>query len=118
MGEFFGGKPDSIRSEDVLLSPRKGRGRPPKRLLRVSDAKGKMEVTVEQEDSSKLSKDKLDTNDIFILDNSGLAIYIWVGKGANKEERKFALPACVEYLKSKGELGVPVARVMEGSEPQ
>jgi len=109
---FFGGKPDKIRSEHHVQKKR-----PPKRMLRVSDAKGEMEVTVEVE--GRLDAGLLDTgaDDIFICDN-GMAIYIWVGRGSNPAERKHCMVACVDYLNKHGrDLNVPIVRVLEGKEP-
>merc|ERR1719242_2434619 len=80
-----------------------------------SDASGVMEIN--EVSSGKLDKSKLDSNDAFILDGGG-ALFIWIGKAANKAEKREAMKYAVQYLHDQGrDAGVPIARVMEGKEP-
>jgi len=65
----------------------------PKKLFRLSDASGKMVFTQE----GKCSKSSLDTNDVFVFD-SGNAVYVWIGKGASKEERAKGMGFATQYL--------------------
>lgn len=67
----------------------------PPQMYRISDSTGKLEFSKEQE--GKLNFDKLDTNDCFLVD-SGTSVFIWVGKGASKEERKNGMKYGVDYL--------------------
>jgi len=109
---YFGGRPDSIKDEEeekkekeVVLS-----------LQHVSDASGVMECN--EVCSGKLDKSKLDSNDTFILDGGG-SVFIWIGKGANKAEKRDAMKFAVDYLTGQGRgTSVPIARVMEGAEPK
>jgi len=109
---YFGGKPESIKEEEeekkekeVVLS-----------LQHVSDASGVMECN--EVCQGKLDKSKLDSNDVFILDGGG-SVFIWVGKGANKAEKRDAMKYAVDYLNGQGRgATVPIARVMEGAEPK
>jgi len=109
---YFGGRPDSIKEEEeekkekeVVLS-----------LQHVSDASGVMECN--EVCQGKLDKSKLDSNDVFILDGGG-SVFIWVGKGANKAEKRDAMKYAVDYLTGQGRgASVPIARVMEGAEPK
>lgn len=109
---YFGGRPDSIKDEEeekkekeVVLS-----------LQHVSDASGVMECN--EVCSGKLDKSKLDSNDAFILDGGG-SVFIWIGKGANKAEKRDAMKFAVDYLTGQGRgTNVPIARVMEGAEPK
>lgn len=50
-------------------------------MFKLSDADGKLTMT-----EVKFSKDSLDTNDTFLIDN-GKMIYIWCGKGSSKQEK-------------------------------
>jgi len=83
-----GGVQDDDGKEDVIKAS-------PTKLFRISDATGKMEFTQEQE--ATLNFDKLDTKDCFLAD-SGTTVYVWVGKGASKEERKNGMKYGTDYL--------------------
>jgi len=65
----------------------------PKKLFRLSDASGKMVFTKE----GNCTKASLDTNDVFVFD-SGNAIYVWIGKGASKDERAKGMGYATQYL--------------------
>jgi hypothetical protein len=59
----------------------------------------------------------LKTEDCFILD-AGTAIYVWVGKGSSKEEKKGAMLKGTDFCSSKGRpKGTKVVKVTEGYEP-
>jgi hypothetical protein len=75
-----------------------------------------MEVTEINEKPYK--QDQLDTNDVFIVFvGPGQPLYVWVGKGASKEERAFAVQSGVDYLKKKGlPMHTPVTRIRESFE--
>jgi len=84
-------------------------------LHHISDASGVMEIN--EVCSGKLDKSKLDSNDAFILDGGG-SLYVWIGAKANKAEKREAMKYAVDYLHDQGrDSGVPIARVMEGKEP-
>lgn len=107
---YFGGKPDSIADEaplkeipDYTLS-----------LHHISDAKGVMETN--EVCSGKLDKSKLDSDDVFLLDG-GKMIFVWIGKGANRAERREAMKYAQQYLKNQGRKNdVWTVRVLEGRE--
>merc|ERR1712173_191242 len=109
---YFGGKPKQIKEQeeekkvpDYTLS-----------LHHISDASGVMEIN--EVCSGQLDKSKLDSNDAFILDAGG-SVFVWVGKGANKAEKREAMKYAVRYLSDQGRGNdVPIARVMEGKEPK
>jgi len=84
-----GGKKDIPESagDDTAPSARA------KKLFRLSDSTGKMVFTPEP----KCSKASLDTNDVFVFD-SGNAIYVWIGKGASKDERAKGMGFATQYL--------------------
>jgi len=84
-------------------------------LYRVSDASGKLQVA--EVGRSPLSKDLLDSNDCFILDADS-EIFVWVGKGATKEERKESMIHAQNYLTENNKPSwTPITRVPEGGEP-
>jgi gelsolin len=108
---YFGGRPKQIKAEeeekkvpDYTLS-----------LHHISDASGVMEI--KEVCKGKLDKSKLDPNDAFILDAGG-SLFVWIGKGANKAEKREAMKYAVQYLTDQGRgADVPIARVMDGKEP-
>jgi len=109
---YFGGKPNEIQDEqpeakvpEYTLS-----------LHHISDASGVMEMN--EVCSGKLDKGKLDSNDAFLLDGGG-SLFVWIGKGANKTEKREAMKYATQYLTDQGRgTQVPIARVMEGKEPK
>jgi hypothetical protein len=109
---YFGGKPNEIQDEqpeakvpEYTLS-----------LHHISDASGVMEMN--EVCSGKLDKGRLDSNDAFLLDGGG-SLFIWIGKGANKTEKREAMKYATQYLTDQGRgTQVPIARVMEGKEPK
>ena len=81
-----------------------------KKMFRLSDESGKFVLT-----ETEFSKDKLDTKDAFLIDN-GKELFIWIGKGASKNERKNSLNFVKEYSKETGKnVNVSIVIVKEGS---
>jgi len=84
-----------------------------KKLMKVSNASGAMEMT--EVASGNFNKDLLDSNDVFIVDAEE-GLYVWVGSGADKAERSEAFKYANEYLAANNlPLSTPVVRVIEGS---
>ncbi|CAM9522754.1 unnamed protein product [Chrysoparadoxa australica] len=84
-----------------------------KKLLKLSDESGSLELS-EVASGDSVSKDLLDTNDVFLLDDRGLALFVWVGDGASKDERAQAFQHANEYITKTGlSWGTPVSRVTE-----
>ena len=108
---FDGGKPNEIAEEEKLEEPPKIEYS----LHHISDATGVMEIN--EVCKGKLDKSKLDSNDAFILD-AGTQLFIWIGKGANKQEKREAFNYCTRYLKEQGRSDkLPMVSVSEGKEP-
>lgn len=84
----------------------------PKRLLRLSDACGRLTMT---EVSSKvISKSDLDPDDVFIVDDGGISLFVWVGSGSSFDEKKNAFHYANQYIAENNlPLTVPVSRVTE-----
>ena len=90
-------------------------GIPVASLHRVSDASGTLTVT--EVGRAKLTKDMLDPNDVFILD-TGSEVFVWIGKGATKQEREKGLENGQEYLKNHNRPSfTPLTRIPQGGEP-
>jgi len=108
---FFGGRPDAINDEEetkelpeVELS-----------LHHITDASGVTEI--KEVGRGKLDKSKLNSDDAFILDAGG-QVFVWIGKGATKNEKREAMAYAVRYLGDQGRSAdVPICRVMDGQEP-
>jgi hypothetical protein len=86
------------------------------KLFKVSDEGGSLAVTEVPTSDGKLTRDLLDTNDVFILD-LGATIFVWIGKGSNPSERKEGMMSAQRYLQQTGKpMHTPVSRVVEGAE--
>jgi hypothetical protein len=79
----------------------------------VSDASGSLRTTIVAKDSA-INEDLLKSDDIYILD-TGSDIFVWVGKGASKDEKKNALSIAMKYLvDNKRDPCTHITRVLEG----
>jgi len=85
------------------------------KLIKVSDASGSLSMT--DVASGSLSREMLDTNDVFVMDN-GAEIYVWIGKAATEAERRSGMKLGTDYCTQAGRpVGTRVTKVMEGAEP-
>ena len=67
---------------------------------------------------NKISRSLLMSDDAFVFD-TGFCVYAWIGRRASQQERKKALAYAEWYLeKEKLPVYTPVARILEGEEPQ
>jgi gelsolin len=83
----------------------------PKKMFQLSDASGSMTMT-----EVPLDKKKLDSNDVFIVD-CGHEVFVWIGKGASKDEKKKGMTYATDYLSKNGRsLNIPISSLIEGSE--
>jgi gelsolin len=88
----------------------------PAKLFHVSDEGGQMTVTQICEGKAELKKSLLISDDVFVLD-IGVQIFVWVGSGANRAERREAMKMATVYLTNSGRpMHTPITRVMEGAE--
>jgi len=96
-----GGSDDAIKQEEA-------------KLFRVSDASGSLQVTLAGQ--GRLDKNLLDANDVFLLDTSS-EVFVWIGKGATKEERSKGLLYAQQYLSENGRpQWTPLTRIPAGGE--
>jgi len=86
-----------------------------KKLWHLSDETGTM-VFKEVGSGSSIKKSLLNSNDVFVFD-TGVEVFAWVGKGASKNEKKFALQYAQDYItKNKRPAWLPITRILEGGE--
>jgi len=110
--KLIGGKPASIApatSDDIKIEKCKV-------LYKLSDESGELKKTKVAENSVK--KSHLESKDVFILD-LGHTVWVWIGKGASKQERAKGIEFGTKHLKEVGRPDhTPVSRVMDGAEPK
>jgi hypothetical protein len=110
--KLIGGKPASIApatSDDIKIEKCKV-------LYKLSDESGALKKTKVAEGSVK--KSHLESKDVFILD-LGHTVFVWIGKGASKQERAKGIEFGTKHLKEAGRPDhTPVSRVMDGAEPK
>jgi len=81
-------------------------------MFRLSDETGKMQMVPVKEVALK----SLESKDAVILD-AGHEIFVWVGKGASKEEKSKGLAYATDYLfKNNRPKTLPISRILEGAE--
>lgn len=85
-----------------------------KKLFRLSDASG--EMTFDKVATGTVKKGDFDGNDVFVFD-CGTEIFVWVGKGSSRDERRGGLQYAQDYLRKYDRpIFLPITRVLEGSE--
>ena len=110
--EKIGGK-GSIAPATETISPTVTN----KVLLHVSDASGPIKVEVVAKNEA-IHKGLLKSDDVFVLD-TGLEIFVWVGKGASPTEKKEALNVAMKYLVENNRPPTTrISRVLEGGDNQ
>jgi len=83
-----------------------------KKLFRLSDETGKMQMVAVKE----VARKSLDSKDAFIFD-AGFEIFAWIGKGASKQEKSKALAYATDYVFKNGRpKTMPISRIIEGAE--
>jgi len=111
----IGGKPARIRTaaeggDDSSVQQQAS----PIKLFRLTDKSG--QLTFNPEKSGEVKKADLDSSDTFILDN-GDEVFVWIGKRASANERKFGMQQAERYLRDNNRpLVTPISRVVEGGE--
>lgn len=118
--EPLGGKtgdaiPSASSKPDAEYAPNKR----PRKLFRLSDESGSMRFDVVK-DGGRITKNDLDSNDIFLLDQ-GLHIWIWQGANASANEKAIWLKVAQAYVRSLDATNAqahlsPVAKVVDGHE--
>jgi len=110
-----GSESDVLDADDPSIDkPKPGPVADPNKLklYRVSDASGKLEFTLEAEGQLNLSM--FDSDDVFIVDAQA-EIYVWIGKGATKQEKNKWLIFVDKLIADKGlAKNTPVSQVKDG----
>ena len=109
-----------VAAASTRSSSTAGSSSPVKKLLRLSDASGQLSFDLVQ-DGGRISRDSLDGNDVFLLDDAGRALWVWEGSGASRAEKAKWLSvaqAYIRHVRSDMEDAhlMPLARVTEGNE--
>ncbi|RDA89600.1 hypothetical protein CP533_6233 [Ophiocordyceps camponoti-saundersi (nom. inval.)] len=92
----------------------------PRRLFRLSDASGRLELSLVKE-GGQISAADLDGSDVFLLDDAGRGLWVWEGRGASRAEKARWLATARAYVQRRQAecaeaLAIPVAKVVEGCE--
>lgn len=112
--DYLGGKPAVINPATPDDDEAEGEGDQMYKLFKISNETGKL--TTQEITERPLTKDMLDTNDVFILELNK-HIYIWIGKEANVEEKKNALIIGKGFMKQHNKpKGTRVTRIVERAE--
>ena len=110
--EILGGVPKSLAEREKIESHDNFENK----LLRVSDSTGTLERNLVA--SGKLTKDKLDSNDVFIVDTSS-TVFCWIGNKSSKDEKKQSFIQAGLYIKENQRPGyLNVTIINEGDENQ
>eukprot|EP01138_Halocafeteria_seosinensis_P007299 gb/GECG01007463.1/.p1 GENE.gb/GECG01007463.1/~~gb/GECG01007463.1/.p1 ORF type:complete len:862 (+),score=169.72 gb/GECG01007463.1/:1-2586(+) len=91
----LGGSPDDVpeATSDEDVEGKMGE----LKLYRVSDASGELQVEEVPKPDGRLTKDMLDSGDVFLLDTQA-DIYVWIGKDANENEKKNAMKHANDFI--------------------
>ncbi|KAL8381568.1 hypothetical protein RB595_005719 [Gaeumannomyces hyphopodioides] len=97
--------------------------RRPRRLYRLSDTSGRLQFTLVK-DGEPISADDLDGDDVFLLDDEGREIWVWVGLGASRAEKAAWFRVAQHYVRevlckdgdSDEAFLTPIAKVRQGDE--
>eukprot|EP00003_Mantamonas_plastica_P001333 TRINITY_DN1095_c0_g5_i1.p1 TRINITY_DN1095_c0_g5~~TRINITY_DN1095_c0_g5_i1.p1 ORF type:complete len:833 (-),score=276.14 TRINITY_DN1095_c0_g5_i1:45-2471(-) len=107
--DALGGKAEYAKISDKGEAPR------PPRLFQCSDVSGVFEV----EEIYNFAQEDLDNDDVMILDTYN-EVYVWIGSGANANEKKMAMETAVSYVEGANDgrsEDTPIFRVEAGYEP-
>lgn len=81
-----------------------------KKMFKLSDATGELKL-----EEIKYAKESLSSKDTFLIDN-GKVIYIWTGKNASKDEKRYGIVYAKKYQESCGrEINNQIVMMKEGS---
>lgn len=107
--EILGGSADDIQDADNLDD--EVLHREPE-LYCISDESGSMTYT--RVAVGKFKKNMLGSGDVYIVD-AGTEIYIWIGSGANKEEKRCSMIFAMDFLSQNDSTheNTPITRLQE-----
>lgn len=107
--EILGGSADDIQDADNLDDEVLHRD---PELYCISNESGSMTYTLVA--VGKFKKNMLGSGDVYIVD-AGTEIYIWIGSGANKEEKRCAMLFAMDFLSQNDSTheNTPITRLQE-----
>lgn len=119
-----GARPTLSHKRPVVASSRRSADhKRPRRLFRLSDASGELSFEAVKEGPSISARD-LDGDDVFLLDDEGKTIWVWVGNESSKAERAVWLKVAQSYVRKVQASAeddeaylTPIAKVRQGNEP-
>ncbi|XP_042910486.1 gelsolin, cytoplasmic isoform X2 [Parasteatoda tepidariorum] len=108
----LGGKEEYPKSRDLpsrpIIKPR---------LFRLSNRSGKMKI----EEMCNFTQEDLCEDDVMILD-AGDIVYLWIGKGANEEEKSGANKLAEDYMScepsDRNSESISIVTLKQGVEPE
>ncbi len=114
--------PPSYRAPRPVASEAGGSGSRPPKLWRLSDAAGALSFDLVRDGAASLAD--FDTDDVFLWDDAGRAVWVWEGRGASAAERAQWLRVAQAYVQhllqdsgaDDGAHLTPIAKVREGTE--
>merc|ERR1712156_1221625 len=87
------------------------------KMYHVTNEEGAMSTKLVQEGKLDRAILKEEADDVLIID-VGRVIFVWIGKTANKQEKREAMKMANQYIvESKRPNWTPVTRVFDGREP-
>jgi len=104
--------PAIMMLKDGESKPKGEAARGERKMFRVSDADGSLDM---DEIDGDISKGNLNSDDVYII-NTGDHVYCWVGKGASVDERRNGLSYASNYLNKTETPYLPISVVAEGKE--
>lgn len=95
--------------EEMTIEKKENIFNGPKKMMKLSDEKGKFELS-----DVPYSKDSLSSKDSFLIDR-GDALIIWIGKDASKNEKRYARLYANKYISKENRTkGLPIYVTVEG----
>lgn len=86
-----------------------------KKLFKLSDASGELEMDMIAETDGRLNKSDLNSADVFLID-TGTECIIWIGRRASSREKSNGIPYAHNYLKTTSHPLISVTCLKDGAE--
>ena len=120
--EYFGGKPDEAPPDEAVndqsAAEQKESDNVTPSIHKVTDDSGDVVISEVVSGREKFKKSMLESDDCFIVD-LGYSVYIWIGSGSSKAEKREAMKHAVQYCMASGRsINTPMVRVIEGNETE
>lgn len=93
--ELLGGIPKTLSDNDVKVEDKNF----VKKMINCNDDSGEIQITTVCE--GKLEKDKLKSDDVFLVDTES-TLYVWIGNESSKNEKLKAFGVACNYLQKSG----------------